>query len=53
MPLCIFAGHEALTSTEYNPYSSALYNAFARPSWAICVSWVIFACSVGYGGNIK
>lgn len=34
-------------------FSSVTYGAFARPIWAICVAWVILACSVDWGGPIN
>ena len=27
------------------------YGGFSRLAWAIALSWVIFACCRGYGGN--
>lgn len=32
---------------------SAIYETFSRVSWAICLSWMIFACVNGYGGPIN
>ena len=34
-------------------YVNALYNAFYRSSWAIAISFIIFACHNGSGGIIK
>lgn len=31
---------------------SAFYNAMARPTFAMCVSWVIVACITGNAGNV-
>ncbi|PSN40341.1 hypothetical protein C0J52_17059 [Blattella germanica] len=36
----------------YNAIDSSLYIALARPLWASAVSWVIFACSSGYGDTL-
>ncbi|KAL3842202.1 hypothetical protein ACJMK2_020242 [Sinanodonta woodiana] len=46
-PYDSFNGHP--NSNEVN----ALYNALARNVWALGVSWVIFACSTGYGGIVN
>lgn len=32
---------------------SAFYESFSRVSWAIALSWIIFACVKGYGGPIN
>ena len=29
---------------------AAFYNAVTRPLWGVCISWVIVACTCGYGG---
>ena len=29
---------------------AAFYNAVSRPLWGVCISWVIVACTCGYGG---
>ncbi|XP_053380236.1 nose resistant to fluoxetine protein 6-like [Mercenaria mercenaria] len=31
----------------------ALYNATFRMAWGMCVAWVIFACTSGYGGPVN
>ena len=28
-----------------------IYNAVNRAAWAVCVCWVIVACTCGYGGK--
>jgi len=45
-----------LTATNPEPLSKAanvVYGGFHRLSWAICISWVIFACCRGYGGWVN
>lgn len=30
----------------------SLFLAFHRPFWSLCLCWIIFACTFGYGGNV-
>ncbi|XP_060580455.1 uncharacterized protein LOC132737209 [Ruditapes philippinarum] len=41
-------GLEPWTSTQM-----AVYEALGRPVWAVCVAWVIYACTSGRGGPIS
>ncbi|KAL1491688.1 hypothetical protein ABEB36_012249 [Hypothenemus hampei] len=50
---CVFAGSSAQTSQTYHPYFNAFFNAFARTAWALCIAWIILACSTGFGGIIN
>ena len=34
----------------WNASQSATYEALGKILWAVCVGWVIFVCSIGYGG---
>src|SRR5689334_1260797 len=29
----------------------AMYSAFSKPAWALCLSWIIVSCFYGYGGT--
>ncbi|KAJ8909465.1 hypothetical protein NQ315_011234 [Exocentrus adspersus] len=49
---CVFARSDALMSPNYSKWESSSYIAFVRPVWAICLSFVIFACVTGNGGPI-
>ncbi|XP_030750747.1 O-acyltransferase like protein-like isoform X2 [Sitophilus oryzae] len=53
IPICIFVGHKDLTSEKYNKYANAFYNSLVRPLWASCIGWIVFACTMGYGGFIN
>lgn len=48
---CVFGGYKTLPTAHDHQYSKALFNTFARPAWALGISWMIFACSLGYGGK--
>ncbi|KAK0053757.1 nose resistant to fluoxetine protein 6 [Biomphalaria pfeifferi] len=42
--------------TGDNPSSlgaAAFYNSVSRTAWAVCVCWVIVACTSGYGGLVN
>ena len=34
----------------WNASDNAAYESLNKVMWAVCVSWVIFACSTGFGG---
>ncbi|KAL4220888.1 hypothetical protein ACF0H5_019154 [Mactra antiquata] len=38
---------------EWSNVSHAFYEAVGRPAWALCISWVIFACYNNMGGLIN
>merc|ERR1712136_233434 len=47
----IFAYYSnGLTSLPVNV--ATLYNSVNRPSWSFCLSWIVIACSCGYGGYV-
>ncbi|XP_072938950.1 O-acyltransferase like protein-like isoform X1 [Epargyreus clarus] len=36
-----------------NQTVDSLYNSFLRPTWAMALGWLIFACAKGYGGPVN
>ena len=36
---------------EYVPAISILYGGFHRLAWGVAVSWMVYACHMGYGGE--
>ncbi len=40
-----------LEGTEPAEWLNVMYNTFARSAWGFALSWLIFACFHGYGGN--
>ncbi|KAJ9601024.1 hypothetical protein L9F63_000862 [Diploptera punctata] len=37
---------------EYNAGEAGIYAGVHRPAWALCISWIAFACIKGYGGPV-
>ncbi|XP_030757478.1 nose resistant to fluoxetine protein 6-like [Sitophilus oryzae] len=53
MPVCVFGGVDQLNNLDYDVVANSLYNTFVRPTWAVCLGWIVIACSNGYGGIIN
>nr|CAI5836141.1 unnamed protein product [Callosobruchus analis] len=49
----VFAGYDTLMGPEYKVLDNAMYLTFVKPVWAICICWVVLACTCGYGGIIN
>ncbi|GMR62188.1 hypothetical protein PMAYCL1PPCAC_32383, partial [Pristionchus mayeri] len=45
--------HSQTTGTLMPIFWRAMYSAFSKPAWALCLSWIIIACYYGYGGPIN
>ncbi|KAH9515567.1 hypothetical protein Btru_011417 [Bulinus truncatus] len=39
-----------MNSELWSPWQQSLYEALVRPTWALCIAWVIYACNTGHGG---
>ena len=37
--------------TEIDYATTIIYNCFQRVGWSLSLSWIIFSCVKGYGGN--
>ncbi|KAK6994457.1 nose resistant to fluoxetine protein 6, partial [Biomphalaria glabrata] len=35
--------------SKWSDVERSLFEALSRPSWALCVAWIIFACCNGQG----
>ncbi len=44
---------EAYAGNGPSRIATSIYGGFHRLAWAMAVSWVIFACCRGYGGESK
>ncbi|XP_062589905.1 nose resistant to fluoxetine protein 6-like [Saccostrea cucullata] len=42
-----YRGHKSSTAV------TALYNSLSKTTWSLGLAWIIFACSIGYGGFIN
>ncbi|XP_057656204.1 nose resistant to fluoxetine protein 6-like isoform X2 [Diorhabda carinulata] len=51
--LCTFLGHSTLRGPDYRRFENALYIALLRPTFALSVGWVIWACATNHGGIIN
>ncbi|XP_076810331.1 nose resistant to fluoxetine protein 6-like [Clavelina lepadiformis] len=40
------------TDTDLDTGLAIIYNAFERPVYGLCLSWMIIACTSGYGGPV-
>lgn len=45
--------HIAWTQVEPLAFNTAMYGVFQRLGWGVSLSWLIFACTKGYGGNSR
>ncbi|KAG9509053.1 Protein dachsous, partial [Fragariocoptes setiger] len=48
----LMAMQPAMNGKIPSDYQAALYSSLSRPLWAICMSWVIYACMHGHGGFV-
>ena len=44
-------GHILTEGSQWGAADTATYESLCRVLWAVCVSWVVFACTTGYGGT--
>jgi len=49
----VFGLFEYSNTGTISTVGTVLYGGFARTFWALALSWVIFACSTGYGGPVN
>lgn len=40
------------TTEDLSDFAKVTYNMFQHLAWGLAMSWLIFACHHGYGGNI-
>ncbi|XP_059144570.1 nose resistant to fluoxetine protein 6-like [Physella acuta] len=40
-------------SDHWTNWQQSLYEALVRPTWAVCVAWVVYACCTGLGGVVN
>ncbi|XP_062596125.1 O-acyltransferase like protein-like isoform X2 [Saccostrea cucullata] len=49
----VFGSTELYRGHKFSTAVSALYNSLSTTTWGLGVAWIIFACSIGYGGFIN
>lgn len=42
----------ANVTKTYSAFENAFYGGFHRAAWALALSWLIFSCCRGYGGEL-
>jgi len=48
---CLAALVYGLYNTQLDRLSAAIYSSLSHTVWALALSWIIIACSTGYGGQ--
>nr|XP_034194410.1 O-acyltransferase like protein-like isoform X2 [Osmia lignaria] len=50
---CLLSLLYGLYETELTPIMSAAYSSLSHSIWALGLSWIVVACSTGYGGYVN
>ena len=50
---CLFAQVYGMYGIRMHPILAAAYSSLSHSLWAVALSWVVIACSTGYGGYIN
>lgn len=48
---CLIALVYGLYDTYLDRIPAAAYSSLSHTAWALCLSWIVIACSTGYGGQ--
>ncbi|XP_072380970.1 nose resistant to fluoxetine protein 6-like [Diabrotica undecimpunctata] len=51
--LCALGNHPAFRLEQYSRFENAIFSSLVRPSFAMAVGWVIWACATNQGGIIN
>ncbi|KAK3920322.1 Nose resistant to fluoxetine protein 6, partial [Frankliniella fusca] len=49
---CLLTLLYGLYGAVLDPITAAAYSSLSHTAWAMCISWIVIACSCGYGGPI-
>ncbi|GFG29906.1 hypothetical protein Cfor_09924 [Coptotermes formosanus] len=50
---CLAALVYGLYNTELDRLPAAIYSSLSHTAWALALSWIVIACSTGYGGYVN